>query len=242
MLSRFCSSSHSLSEKLLMVREVIMQRKRLRSYWVRRSLGVLLLAVSTPLALPATTHVIIFGGSVGFTYSPGSLSVAVGDTVEWQGSFSTHPLSSTEVPAGAASWTSSSGSVFRYAVAVPGTYDYTCDVHGPSMSGSFTATVSSVEDGGISAQPVSFDLLQNFPNPFNPATTIEYHVPGPGSARVKLAVYNLIGQEVGILVNETKSVGVYSVSFEAAGLPSGVYLYTLTADAFTRTRSMILVR
>ena len=86
-----------------------------------------------------------------------------------------------------------------------------------------------------------FSLAQNYPNPFNPSTTIGFRVPGdgsrtsgsdtrnplPGTRTVKLSVYDLLGREVAVLVNEPKAVGEYSVEFDASGLASGVYVYRL---------------
>jgi len=210
--------------------------------WTRLTAGLAVLMVLLPVGGHATVHVIKFGGILGKNYSPTSLSVSVGDTVEWQGSFDTHPLHSTSVPQGSATWENVSGSVFDYVVSVPGTYNYECENHGPAMSGSFTANPAAVDQGGSSQQPAKHDLLQNYPNPFNPSTMIGYSVPGSGSGWVKLTVYNLIGQELATLVNERKPAGSYVVAFDASGLPSGVYVYKLIADGFTRSRTMVLMR
>ncbi len=102
------------------------------------------------------------------------------------------------------------------------------------------------------SRPAAFSLLQNFPNPFNPATTIRYEV--PALSDVRIAVYDLLGREVAVLVNERKPAGVYEVMFgwggparpgalERAGGPSsGVYLYRLTAGSFVQTQKMLLIR
>lgn len=91
-----------------------------------------------------------------------------------------------------------------------------------------------------SSLPQSFSLSQNFPNPFNPATIVQYEVPAAGD--IRLSVYDLLGREVLVLVNEKKPAGVYEVRFDAPGLSSGVYLYRLTAGSFVQTRKMLLVR
>ncbi len=88
--------------------------------------------------------------------------------------------------------------------------------------------------------PTSFALKQNFPNPFNPSTTISFNV--PQSSFVSLKVYDMLGQEVTTLVNERLAAGSKSISFNASGLASGVYVYRLVAGGFTQTRKMTLVK
>lgn len=90
------------------------------------------------------------------------------------------------------------------------------------------------------AAPVGFSLGQNYPNPFNPATTINYSL--PVRSQVKLGVYNVLGQEVALLVNETQNAGSYNATFDAAKLESGVYLYKIQAGDFSRTEKMLLVK
>jgi len=189
----------------------------------------------------ATVHVIKFGGSLGNSYSPSSVTVSVGDTVEWQGNFSFHPLTSTTIPAGAAIWSSSSGTVFDYVVMASGRYDYQCEVHQPAMAGSFTATASGVEDPGPRSIPARFELGQNYPNPFNPTTVVTYRLPVAGA--VRFAVFDLLGQEVKVLVNERRNPGVHTVEIDGAGLSSGAYIYRLTVDNnVIGTKKMILMR
>lgn len=90
--------------------------------------------------------------------------------------------------------------------------------------------------------PKNFTLAQNYPNPFNPATVINYSV--PTASKVKLKIYDVLGNEVASLVNEFKQPGNYSTQFSANkyGLSSGVYFYTLNADNFTQTRKMIYLK
>jgi hypothetical protein len=88
--------------------------------------------------------------------------------------------------------------------------------------------------------PLQYALSQNYPNPFNPATLISYQL--PVARNVRLVVYDLLGREVAILVNERKAPGNYEVRFDAGGLASGVYLCRLTAGSFVQTQKMILVR
>jgi hypothetical protein len=86
----------------------------------------------------------------------------------------------------------------------------------------------------------SFSLQQNYPNPFNPSTSIEFALPQTGFAR--LTVQNLAGQTVATLVNGMASAGVHSVTFDASGLSSGVYYYTLEQGNLSETRKLVLVK
>lgn len=190
----------------------------------------------------AATHVIQFGGSFGFTYSPSSLNVTVGDTVEWKGDFSMHPLSSTSVPAGAQTFHQGSGTVFTYPVMVAGAYLYRCDFHySIGMVGGFTASPSTgIKNERSSLRPDVFRLGQNYPNPFNPTTTISFDIPFQTFVTIK--VYNLIGQEVTTIVNENMAAGSYSTVWNASSMASGIYLYKMQTASFTNTRKLVLLK
>ncbi|MEW5798467.1 MAG: endonuclease [Bacteroidota bacterium] len=100
--------------------------------------------------------------------------------------------------------------------------------------------------------PLGFALHQNFPNPFNPATTIQFQIPlNPPLQRgndatvsrgiaVTLKVYDMLGREVATLVNEQREAGTHTVSFDASALPSGIYLYRLTAGNYMSVKKMVL--
>ncbi|MCX6168801.1 MAG: T9SS type A sorting domain-containing protein [Ignavibacteriales bacterium] len=88
--------------------------------------------------------------------------------------------------------------------------------------------------------PEDFELSQNYPNPFNPVTTISYSIPKQSS--VKLKIYDLLGNEIAVLINEEKSAGNYDVKFNGSSLPSGVYFYTLQAGDFYQTRKLVLLK
>jgi len=85
-----------------------------------------------------------------------------------------------------------------------------------------------------------YSLSSNYPNPFNPSTTISYQIPKDGF--VSLVVYNSLGQEVGTLVNQHQSIGRYEIKFEASNLPSGVYIYKLQAGEFSSVKKMLLAK
>jgi hypothetical protein len=95
-------------------------------------------------------------------------------------------------------------------------------------------------NGPSGAQPAFFNLGQNYPNPFNPTPVIRYQL--PVTSVVKLVVFDILGREVALLVNERKALGGYDVKFDASGLSSGVYLYRLTAGSFVQTCKMVVLR
>ena len=88
--------------------------------------------------------------------------------------------------------------------------------------------------------PIEFSLEQNYPNPFNPATRIRYTI--SSKQNVQLLVYNVLGKEIALLVNDEKPAGNYEVNFDASKLSSGVYFYQLQAGSFVETKKMILIR
>ncbi len=88
--------------------------------------------------------------------------------------------------------------------------------------------------------PLEFELSQNYPNPFNPSTTIKFSLPATSS--VKFSVFNILGEEVQILVNETKEAGIYTINFNASKLNSGIYFYKLETRNFLRVKKMSLIR
>ena len=88
--------------------------------------------------------------------------------------------------------------------------------------------------------PVDYKLNQNFPNPFNPSTNISYQL--PGSTNVKLIVYNILGEEIKVMVNEKQDAGVYQIKFDGTNLPSGEYFYRLEAGNFIETKKLVLLK
>ncbi|MBK7160249.1 MAG: T9SS type A sorting domain-containing protein [Ignavibacteria bacterium] len=88
--------------------------------------------------------------------------------------------------------------------------------------------------------PNSFDMSQNYPNPFNPSTKINYDLPVDGN--VSIVLYDLTGRQVASIVNEVKTAGYYTVSFNASNLASGMYFYRISASNFVSTKKMVLVK
>jgi hypothetical protein len=100
------------------------------------------------------------------------------------------------------------------------------------------STEVGVDDKEVT--PVEFNLAQNFPNPFNPTTTISFTV--HAAAQASLIVYNILGEEVATLYNGIATPGDHNVTFDASQLSSGVYFYTLTSNGVNETRKMLLAK
>ncbi len=93
---------------------------------------------------------------------------------------------------------------------------------------------------GRPSVPVQYALYQNYPNPFNPITTISYDVAETGF--VSLKIYDVVGREVAILVDGKLAAGSYAATWNARGLPSGIYLCRMDAGSFTKVRKLLLVK
>jgi hypothetical protein len=104
----------------------------------------------------------------------------------------------------------------------------------------FTPPGSTAVEQEPTGVPETYVLNQNFPNPFNPSTTIRFSIPNTG--KVTLKVYNLLGMEVATLVDGELSAGTHRVTFEASNLPSGVYFYRIDAGSFSDVRKMALLK
>ncbi len=106
------------------------------------------------------------------------------------------------------------------------------------VRGFTTSQVTSVFDEF--STPTQFKLFQNHPNPFNPTSTIRYSL--PETTPVRLEVYNILGRKISVLVDENQRAGVHELHFDASHLPSGMYIYRITAGAFVESKRMLLVR
>ena len=125
----------------------------------------------------------------------------------------------------------------------------TIDRYGQIQTNQF---ITAVEGQGITNVqnnsniiPEKFVLYQNYPNPFNPSTKIKYQIPSKvkgEKSNVKIVIYDLLGKEVQILVNEEQSTGTYEVTFDGSGLPSGVYFYKLTVSDNSEIKKMLMIK
>lgn len=111
-------------------------------------------------------------------------------------------------------------------------------LQGCIIDGDTIGIITSVEDEVNSVN--SFQLFQNYPNPFNPTTTIKFSLAEP--QKVKLIVYSLLGEEVKILADDYKSAGSHSVIFNAGDLASGIYIYTLFTGNQSTSKKLILLK
>jgi len=101
-------------------------------------------------------------------------------------------------------------------------------------------TIVNAVDETPHALPTVYQLFQNYPNPFNPQTTIRFALPRREHARLK--VFDVLGKQVALLVDETLERGNHARAFDGRALPSGIYFYALTAQSFTQTRKAVLIR
>jgi hypothetical protein len=117
----------------------------------------------------------------------------------------------------------------------------------PGLETNITTPITNVADGNEVVK--DFELFQNYPNPFNPTTKIKYTIPNVGTRHalsVQLKVYDILGNEVAILVDEFRSAGNYEVEFNPASSiknpASGIYFYKLKVNDFIQTRKMVLLK
>ncbi|MBU2446680.1 MAG: T9SS type A sorting domain-containing protein, partial [Bacteroidetes bacterium] len=109
-----------------------------------------------------------------------------------------------------------------------------------------SGTILFTSNGGVTFideepnMPYTFVLQQNYPNPFNPSTTIEFSL--PVRSRGILKIFNILGEEIEVLVNGELEAGEHLINWEAKNLPSGIYFYRLITDNFNITRKMVLLR
>ena len=144
---------------------------------------------------------------------------------------------------GGGSWTDVSSGLPQnspvLSLAFDSTYVYTGLYYGGVWRRLLSEMITSVA-ASVSELPHNISLSQNYPNPFNPTTAVSYQL--SAVSEVKLVVYDMLGREVTVLVNEKKGPGRYEVQFDASRLASGVYCYRLISGSYVETRKMILMR
>jgi hypothetical protein len=187
-----------------------------------------------PAYVMAEIHDVIISD---FSFNPGSLTVAAGDTVRWtnqdaiahtstsdNGLWNSGPLAQSES--------------FMRAFTAPGTYPYHCILH-PFMTGTINVGAQSpVDEDPLT--PGQFRLEPNFPNPFNAATNINFELGGEGHAL--LEIYDTVGRKLETLVDGRLSAGRHSVAWDAGHRPSGIYFYRLAFEGQAQMGRMTLLK
>ena len=142
---------------------------------------------------------------------------------------------------GATQWTSAAGGLsdlrLKDLVLGPGGYLYAISDSGALCR---TTTALVAVEAPTSVQPEMYSLHQNYPNPFNPSTVISFHL--PVVSPVRLVVFDLLGREMAVLVNERREAGVHEITLDASRLSSGVYFYRLHAGDFVSTKRMVVLK
>jgi plastocyanin len=177
-----------------------------------------------------------------FSFSPGELTITLGDAVRWTNVLGTHNVTAddnsfTSGPAAPAPWE------FTHTFTTVGLHPYYCEPHGGPGGQDMSGVIIVQNPVGVDDEQIiadKFELMQNYPNPFNPSTSIQFVI--SNREFVTLKIYNILGDEVATLVNEDKEQGVYDITFNATGLSSGMYLYKLQAGSFVETKKMILIK
>lgn len=138
------------------------------------------------------------------------------------------PIFNTGVDATLTDWTEASDIALA---------DKLMEYYGPN--GSWWQHVVSVERVEVE-MPANFELSQNYPNPFNPTTTINFAI--PSESDVKIKVFDAVGQQVAVLVNDIVPAGTYKISWDASRLTSGIYFYSMQSGNFVQSKKMILLK
>jgi plastocyanin len=198
-----------------------------KNYFINSLLSVLILL---SISARATVHMV---DVANFSFTPDTMTVIVGDTVQWMWISGTHTTTSTSVPAGAATWNNSinsSISFFNYKVTVAGVYNYDCAIH-TFMTGTFTATDPS-GIASISTEPTFTWSMVNdevtMQMNFNSATALSIHL------------FNLLGANVRTLGSLQNVVGTYNETFSLSGVPKGIYFLEVIAENRKIVRKIIV--
>jgi plastocyanin len=175
-------------------------------------------------------------------FTPSTVTAHPGDSVVWNNTQGFHNVHHTGQPT--LFGNSPAGAPWTYTWVVPqeiqpGNYPYMCEIHGSGMSGTVIVQAASAveENPAISA---GYKLEQNYPNPFNSQTEINFEV--PYASKVKLTLYNVLGNEVKELASGLYSTGSHKISFDASNYSTGLYYYQLETPAGILTRSMMYVK
>jgi len=133
-----------------------------------------------------------------------------------------------------------SSNPFTLTAPSPGDYTVNAGHSGPLRWDSSSVTISATDVGENPSNPSVFKLYDNYPNPFNPSTTIRFSL--PQRSDIELVIYDELGNEIRTLVSGDHEAGTYEVDFDATGLSSGIYFYQIKSASFTETRKLVLMK
>jgi plastocyanin len=195
-----------------------------------KKLYLLLIILSLfSLSTSANVHVVDVSDNV---FTPPSINVIVGDTIQWKWLQGTHTTTSTSVPTGAAAWDApiNSGSIiYNYQVQVAGTYNYHCSFH-PGMTGSFTASAVGVPEFS-SEQTFNWSIADN-------DLTVTLNLNRISNLRIHL--YTMLGRDVKELASLQNFQGSFEETFSIAGLPKGIYFLQVVAGNKKAVKKIII--
>ncbi|MBA4312447.1 MAG: hypothetical protein C0417_07435 [Chlorobiaceae bacterium] len=189
------------------------------------------------------THTIINSGT---TFSPNAITINLGDTVIFTLSSLHNAVEVSQATWDVNGTTSNGGFLLGFGGGIvvlqtTGTHYYVCIPHASlGMKGTIIVNQTTDIKPSETITPQELRLMQNFPNPFNPQTQINFHLDHPAYASLK--IYNLLGAEITTLVDGNMSAGDHRVEWNAENQPSGIYFYQFKSSGKIETKRMMLVR
>lgn len=207
--------------------------------------GIILLVIPINISRPSFNSTTPgCGGGGCHSFEDGRVSLAVTDLqVQITVNGTTNDVAGELVDAGGtvvAFNNGTSSNPFTLVAPGPGNYTVNAGYAGPLRWDSASVSITITEVGENTSNPTVYKLYDNYPNPFNPSTTFTYSL--PEASFTSLKIYDAIGNEVAVVIDEIKPAGTHQIEFDAIGLSSGIYYYTLQAGAFTQTKKMILMK
>jgi plastocyanin len=191
----------------------------------------------------STTHTIT---TSGFAFSPSSITITLGDTVNFVLA-SIHNAREVSQATWNGNGTTSNGGFDlpfgggKVVLTQAGIHYYVCVPHASGgMKGTITVNPATGIEPDNGTIPANFSLMQNYPNPFNPETVISFSL--PNRSYTSLKIFDVLGNEVAVLLVGDLSAGKYSYKWNAASFTSGVYFYRLETDSFIETKKLILLK
>ena len=200
---------------------------------MKKMFNILCIIPIISLSYAIVYDVSITGGSPG--YDPSTLIIESGDIVIWTNNTSTHTVTGDNGNWG--SGTLTDGDTFQHQFDDAGEFPYGCNFHG-FMSGNISVTALDIEYS--SPQIISFNLSPVYPNPFNPTINIKYSL--LENAFVELIIYDIQGRQIQSLIDDFRTVGAYSINWDASLYPSGLYFVKMTAGKYVSTEKLMLIK